>query len=333
MKSLSLSLSERILRVLLSAECSGAGLKQGHVTLPFGAMVYLQRGWKAMAGNTAIVMLHGACGDKFAWVRLTKALAGDLPVILPDLPGHGESAADMSRDYGIAAQAARVEMFLRALGVARVHLVANSMGGAIALRLAANHPGLVASLILIDSAGVETTASWLRRQPESANGNPLVAIATKADYRAMTRIAFEKPPFLPGFAVAALARGFARRKTINSKILADIGQDLDQKAVLAGLTLPTLILWGAEDRILSVEDGHFLHRSMANSRLIVLPGLGHVPMVEAPRQVAALCQEFYASDPLATLESACTASCSGAKSSVTQSETIEECAGPGARAS
>jgi len=63
--------------------------------------------------------------------------------------------------------------------------------------------------------------------------------------------------------------------------------------VLDRITAETLIIWGEHDRVLHVEDAELLRQRIQNSRKVVLAGIGHVPMVEAPKQVASLCKQFY----------------------------------------
>lgn len=111
--------------------------------------------------------------------------------------------------------------FLETLGIERAHLIANSMGGgAIALRLAAEAPEQVASLILINAAGAESTPSWLRLHLIRTGRNPMLEVATAADYRAMMAIGMARPPVIPGFLLAALTRAFVRRQPINARIVA-----------------------------------------------------------------------------------------------------------------
>ena len=108
-------------------------------------------------------MLHGAAADKTSWSRFAKHLDSKLRRVIPDMAGHGTSTADINLDYSINAQAERLKELLTALGIKRVHLIGNSMGGAIAIHLASTSPDLVSSLVLIDTAGVEASPSWLHQ--------------------------------------------------------------------------------------------------------------------------------------------------------------------------
>ncbi|WP_445229933.1 alpha/beta fold hydrolase [Duganella rhizosphaerae] len=287
-------LADWLLRAALSAEARRAKLAQGAVVLPFGRVAYLLRRPAGMPMSEAVVMLHGAASDKTAWLRFAGCLRVALPLVAPDLPGHGDSSFDDALRYDIGTQADRLRSFLKTLGIERAHLIANSMGGAIALRLAAEAPEQVASLMLIDAAGAESTPSWLRLHLARTGRNPMLEVATAADYRAMMAIGMAKPPVIPGFLLAALARAFVRRQPINARIARDIEDNLDQTALLPRIVAPALIVWGREDKVMHVDDASLLHRQLRDSQKIVLDGVGHVPMVEAPRQVAAACNAFLA---------------------------------------
>lgn len=283
-----------LLEKALAAEYKRAGLVSASAKLPFGDIEYLCSQNRSGQPAEAIVMLHGATADKTVWTRLAGHLNSPLLLIIPDLPGHGKSSADITQDYSIQAQALRLEALLAHLGIQRVHLIGNSMGGAIALHLAAHAPERVASLVLINTAGVEITPSWLRQQVTRTGINPLIEVRNTADYRAMIRIGMEAPPYMPGMIVSALARAFIRRTAINQKILADIGRDLDQTDSLARIAAPSLIIWGAADKVLHVDNADFLQQRLPGSRKLIMDGVGHAPMLEAPTQVAMACKAFLA---------------------------------------
>ncbi|TQV73267.1 alpha/beta fold hydrolase [Denitrobaculum tricleocarpae] len=288
------SIGDFFLEKAIAAESRRAGLVRDSLQLSFGDVEFLRSANSASGAlSEALVLLHGAAADKTSWLRFAQHLKSGLPLIIPDLPGHGKSVSDIGLDYGIQYQAARLKEFLAALGIKRAHLIGNSMGGAIAIQLAATSPALVASLVLIDTAGADVTPSWLRQHVEKTGINPMLEVRDASDYRAMMRIGMEAPPYIPGIMVSALAREFVKRTAINRKIAEDIAQDLDQTAHLPKITTPTLILWGAMDKIFHVDNAEFLHREITNSRKIVMEKVGHVPMVEAPKEVALVCSEFF----------------------------------------
>lgn len=144
----------------IAGEYKKANLSVSVATLSYGDVSYLENA--RTPEREAIVMLHGAGADKSAWVRFARLLGSRRRIIIPDLPGHGDSMQDESLDYGVQQQAMRIQEFLDALHIEKAHLIANSIGCAIALRLASKNPDLVSSLVLIDAAGVERTPSRLR---------------------------------------------------------------------------------------------------------------------------------------------------------------------------
>jgi len=295
MKSVLTGAADYLLKQGLAAEQKRAGLAVASIKLSFGRLEYLERTGTGSDAPVAILMLHGATADRSAWLRMARHMGRQYTLVIPDLPGHGHS--DAASDYSIGAQAARIKELLCQLTVGRVHVIANSMGGAIALHLAATWPALVRSLTLISAAGVEAGPSWLQEHVARTGANPMLDIEAGADYRAMLRIGMAAPPYIPGPMLGALARGFAGRRDINRRIVDDILRDLDQSEKLAGIRAPSLIIWGSDDKVLSVANAALLQQRLANSKTVVLDGIGHVAMVEAPRKVARLCMAFLGSAP------------------------------------
>lgn len=286
-----------LLEKALASECKQAGLTASVARLSFGNVEYLRSSDESTQASEAILMLHGAAADKSSWTRFAKYIDRKIPLVIPDLPGHGNSTADIKLCYSIHAQAERLMELLSSLGIKRVHLIGNSMGGTIAAHLAATAPQRVASLVLIDAAGFEASPSWLRQHVSHTDINPMIAVQDASGYRAMMRIGMAAPPYIPGFMLSALARIFVQRKAINQKIVDDITQDLNQTASLCNIIAPVLVIWGAEDKVEHVDNAELLHQRLANSRKIVMEGIGHVPMVEAPKKVADACSSFFATLP------------------------------------
>lgn len=283
-------LRDALFHQAVASECKKAGLSARIAAMRYGHVAYLDNA-KAAQRET-IVMLHGAGADKNSWVRLARFMGSRRRIIIPDLPGHGASTQDMSLDYGIGQQAVRLLEFLDALQIKRAHLIANSMGCAIALRLARTRPEAVSSLVLIDAVGVERTPSWLRKHIAETGKNPMVEIDSAEDFRLMMRYGMASSPYIPGFFIDLLAQEKMSRRNMELKILADIEKDLDQTSILTGIKAPTFIVWGAQDRVAHVDDADLLLEKIAGSRKLVLDGVGHVPMVEKPKLVASHCLSF-----------------------------------------
>lgn len=273
-------------------QTKAAKLRLARIEMSFGAICYFDS--IAQHATQAILMLHGAGAEKESWLSFAQHLGQTRRIVIPDLPGHGSSSGDLSLNYDIAHQTNRVLEFMNGLGLEKVHLVANSMGGAIALRLASQHPERLASLQLIGCAGAQSTSEASAAMFKEGVSNPLVAVRSLADFKLLMHTAMSKPPYIPGFFMTVLADRKIARASIDEKIYGDIARDLDQRAILGRITTPTSIIWGAQDRILPVEDAAFLHAKIVGSEKLILEGLGHAPMVEDPKLLASHCLRFLA---------------------------------------
>jgi pimeloyl-ACP methyl ester carboxylesterase len=264
-----------------SMERSRADLARKEMTLPDGThMVWLEGGQGA-----PLVLVHGFGADKDNFTRAARWLTPHYRVIAPDLVGFGESSHLPDADYRYAAQAARLHAFVHALGLARIDIGGNSMGGAIAMSYAAQYPQEVDSLWLIDAAGIpEAPASELRRIIEAGGRNPLM-VETREDYPRMLAFALEDRPWIPASVMDVMADERIANAPLERKVFAQIAADSTSDAI-AGLAVPTLITWGADDRVLDAGTAAILHGKLPRSQVIVMPHVGHAPMIERPEQTA-----------------------------------------------
>lgn len=267
----------------------GLSLKQCRV---FGFDIpYLEGG-----SGEPLVLLHGFGGQKENFSHVAGRLSRRFRVLVPDLPGFGAASRKADADYHIDAQATRVMAFADALGLGRVHLGGNSMGGFIAAECAGRHPERVASLWLIGAAGVPGThdTEIVRRFKETGEW-PLL-MHTPADFDRMVHAVMEHPPFLPHAVRLVLGqRGVADRdlhRRIAQQALRD-SPPLTQR--YAHMRTPTLIVWGTEDRVLDPSCIEGLRALFPNSEVELMEGCGHVPMMEAPRRAAGDYAAFRAS--------------------------------------
>ena len=262
-------------------ERSRAGLVRKEIALADGTrIVYLEGG-----SGAPLVLVHGFGADKDNFTRVARYLTPHYRVIVPDLVGFGESSHRTDVDYHYAAQAQRVHDFTQALGLARFDVGGNSMGGGIAMSLAAQHPQEVASLWLIDCAGIAAAPpSELAKIITTTDANPLI-ITKESDFPAFIHFVMSDPPYIPGSVMNTLARERMANQPLERQVFLQIATDSVDAAV-KGLATPTLIVWGDEDRALSVGTVPVLTALMTNARAIVMPHVGHAPMIERPQQSA-----------------------------------------------
>jgi pimeloyl-ACP methyl ester carboxylesterase len=259
-----------------------AGLERKEITLENGLnYVYLEGG----AGEP-LMLLHGFGGNKDNFVRVARYLTPHYRVILPDHIGFGESAHPPQADYRPTAQAERLRTLALALGLKAVHLGGNSMGGHVALAYAARYPNEVDSLWLLGSGGVWRSAptSNVFDTISKSGYNPLL-IKSEEDYARLIPLIMSDPPFMPRFAMNVLAQERIRNAELEERIFPQMVNDpVDDRIV--GLNVPALVVWGEHDRIVHVGTAKVMQKLMPCSTVTVMPGVGHVPMVERPEQSA-----------------------------------------------
>jgi len=272
---------EKTTRFAVNLERGGAGLERKEIRTPDGLRwVYLEGG-----KGTPLILVHGFGGNKDNFTRTARYLTPHYHVIIPDLIGFGESDHPPQASYSPNAQAERLRVFAKTLGIKDVHIGGNSMGGEIALSYAALHPREVKSLWLLDPGGIwSAPASEARKIIEQTGQNPLL-VKTTDEFASLLDFAMSKPPYVPRPILNVMAQERIHNYVLEESIFKQIVTDSIEQRV-KGLAMPTLIVWGKEDRVINVATADLLHRLMPNSKILLMDGIGHVPMLEAPERSA-----------------------------------------------
>ena len=250
-----------------------------------------------------LLLLHGVGDNAFDWQWVMPTLAHTYQVYALDLPGAGGSAKPLP-DYSPAFFTRFATAFLNALGVERAAVVGNSLGGLVGLRLAFSDPERVAALGLVSSGGLgrevtyalrslalpgygKLAVAWGKRRPgalQRALGRSALLFAhprrvprewIKEQYR-LAR--------LPGFLEAQLAT-----------LRAQVGLRGQREVLvdrLSHLKVPTLVVWGARDRVLPYSQGQEAAARLPEGTLKLVPDCGHAPHVEQPERFASGLGEF-----------------------------------------
>ncbi len=273
-----------VYRGAMAWERRAAGLELGAVGVDGESWSLLQGGNKAAP---TLLLLHGFGADKDNWVRIAGHLRARFHLIVPDLPGFGDSAPAAGADYSIEAQAARVGRLLDALGLEGVSVGGSSMGGYIALALARQRPDQIESLWLLAPGGIGAAPlSEMIEHIAGGGDNPLIP-ASPDEFERTLDFVFERRPFIPWPVRRYLGRRQAVARERYEAIFADLRyRSRPAEALAAGLLQPTLIVWGSEDRVLHPGGAELLAAVMPGASVRIMPGVGHLPMVEAPRQTA-----------------------------------------------
>ena len=289
---LSKKIKRKLFNVLMGALRKSANLQINTVSLNIGEVVYLDNIKNITKAEDTLVLIHGLGADKDTWLQFAKYLTKNYRIIAPDLPGHGHSIQDLSINYSVEVQALCILELLQNLNLQRVHIIGSSMGGAIATKLSDIQPEIVSSLILINSYGAIKTPSYIYKLADEIGYNPMLEINNKDDYKKMMSFAMVNPPFVPGFMLDVLADDMKERVGLNKKILNDSEIDNDQTAILSKIKIPSLVIWGKDDKVLHVDNAEVFNKELCNCSKVILDETGHVPMVENPKVTAIHVMKF-----------------------------------------
>jgi 2-hydroxy-6-oxonona-2,4-dienedioate hydrolase len=251
-----------------------------------------------------MVLLHGAGNNALDWRWVVPTLAATHKVYAPDLPGSPDTARPAA-DYSPAFFERFVAAFVDALGIGQATFVGNSLGGLIALRVALSEPARVTALVLVDSAGLGYAVNPAFT---SVNVPGLVEAAMPfwrtpvgAHQRAWGRTAllFAHPPesvpreWLTEQRRLALSPGYLEAHL--SVLRALVGPGGQREVLvdrLSSLKIPTLVLWGARDRVFPESHAREAVARLREGSLALIPDCGHMPHVECPDNFLAALDGF-----------------------------------------
>ncbi|MES2163861.1 MAG: alpha/beta hydrolase [Pseudomonadota bacterium] len=269
-------------RLGMALERRRAGLRWRDGALPGLAMPFLEGG-----GGEVLVLVHGFAGDKDNFTRIARFLTPRYRVLIPDLPGFGEAGRAPQAGYAIADQVERLRVFLDRHAPGRIHLGGNSMGGYIAAQFAACHPERVASVWLLDAAGTAAAQSSAVLDTYRASGAMPLLVPAERDFARLLAYSAHRKFFLPYSVRTALARRAAADFALHTEVMRQVVASPLLERQYHGLRTPALIVWGEQDRILHPSGAAALAALFGQHRVVLMPGVGHLPMLEAPRRSAA----------------------------------------------
>ncbi|MBU4372795.1 MAG: alpha/beta hydrolase [Proteobacteria bacterium] len=283
-------LPETLFNLAVKAGRHSAGLTKKEIQVDDHKIVYLEGG----KGQT-ILLLHGFAANKDNWIRFTKYLTGDYHVVIPDIPGFGESSQIQNQKYAAENQLKRIERFTEVLKLEKFHVVGNSMGGMLAAMYGAKYPQKVLTLALLAPGGVGSPNPSEVAILLQKGTNPLLTGNTE-DFDRLIRLCFVKPPFIPAQFKKVLAADAIAHRDFNKKIWDDMMGNLTKEALslkenllkpyLPEIQAPVLIIWGDGDKILNVGGVSVLEKNLKDYKTVIMKETGHTPMLEKPKETA-----------------------------------------------
>lgn len=248
----------------------------------------------------AVVLVHGLAASTHAWDEWAKALARDHRVIVLDLPGHGLTRTGPAFRVGPDGFEAVVDDLTRGLGLARFTLGGSSMGGEVAWSYALDHPERVERLVLVGASG------W----PSPGRGGGTIfkffghplgrKILKEIDIRPLMTQALRSAYLDPKLVTPALVDRYvdlARAPGHREILLNQRPRRVATAADLSRIHVPTLVMFGQDDRLIPAADAEKFHKAIPGATLILYPGVGHLPMEQIPDRSAADLRAWLATHP------------------------------------
>jgi pimeloyl-ACP methyl ester carboxylesterase len=257
-----------------------------------GDMTYIRRGQ-----GPPVVLLHGIPSSSYLWRDVIDPLSRYFDVVAPDLLGYGDSDKRVDADLSVEAQERYVIALMESLGIQRAHIVGHDIGGGIAQLIAADEPARVGKLVLIDSIMDDNwpipeiarlhDPFWDQRMVSTdlrqGFGEGLQAgIVTPGRITAEMLDEWVRP-----FSDQAGRRGYLRAaRALNNKDLLSRSNDIRE------IRVPTLILWGANDKFLERSWAEKLHQKLQNSVVQIIEPGGHFLPLDRPDALVPLLLQF-----------------------------------------
>lgn len=269
-------------RLVVGFEQQRAGLREARARIPGFELPYLEGGQ-----GEPLLLIHGFGAEKNNFTRVARFLTPEHRVIVPDVPGFGESSKPPDATYTIADQVERLRAFARGLGVTRLHLGGSSMGGWIATAWAARYPAEVASLWLLAPTGTAAAGDSELAREFRESGRIMLVARTPGEHARVRSFVMARPPFLPYSFRRVIGERAAANYELHSRIFTALRQEPPLESYVKPQPTPALIVWGSADRALNPQQGaEAMKALLPNATVVLMPGVGHLPMVEAVRSSA-----------------------------------------------
>ncbi len=267
-----------VLDLALRAKLWRSGARGAWVLVDGVKIFYLRAPAVGGSHGVPLLLIHGLGARSLDWAALIPGLqAAGHEVIVVDLPGYGRSDKPEHVGYTIAEQERAVVGVLRELGIAVADVAGWSMGGWIAMKIAADHPERVRRLVLFDSAGMDFELEY---EP---------SVFTPRDVDGVQRLLARLTPQarrMPRFVAKDLLRRTASTRWVMRRSVDAMlgGRDLMQFR-LGEIRQPTLVFWGEDDRLIPIEAGERIVAGIEGASLVRLPGCGHLAPTECAAKI------------------------------------------------
>ena len=287
-----------VVRTEYTRQRLSAGLSQANVQVAGHRWTYAYSD-DAPANAPTVVMLHGFTGSKENWYAVAGLLEGRYRLLIPDLPGWGESERKRGDDYGFVAEAERVAAFIREVSPGKpVVLLGHSMGGGIVPLVAARHPELVSQAGMLAAAGVRFRDNQFGIDV-LAGQNPF-GVEDARTLRRYLDILFNSTDAQPWIPWPISEIVIARRRQdarFEQSVLDRIGRSDERFApgtAAREVRQPALLLWCRQDKVIDASAMELFGERMPQALRVLLDDCGHMSLMERPEEVTAAIERLAA---------------------------------------
>jgi pimeloyl-ACP methyl ester carboxylesterase len=244
-----------------------------------------------------VVLIHGFGASTYAWRKVMPGLAASFHVIALDLNGFGYTERPRTFEpYTREGQAALILGVLDALGIEKAHFIGHSYGGGLTLYLAARHPERLRSMVLLDSTSPNYAAY---RRNRAASLKPLTGLflRTVALRPGSVRRGLQRSFYDDSLITPEMVREYYDRLRIEGASNAYYGLTAPtptrpEVVVLDAVQVPALVIYGAEDKLITPESGRKAANHLPHFEFVVMERTGHVPMEERPEELLRIVLPF-----------------------------------------
>jgi pimeloyl-ACP methyl ester carboxylesterase len=280
-----------IASVLLSGASAGAQQEVKSVAKEVTVFGYKLHYLEAGLGEP-VILLHGTGGEGARWTPQIQGLSSDFRVIALDQIGFGQSDKPMTT-YHSGVVAGFLAGFMKAIGVPKASLIGQSMGAAVALSLAVEKPEMVERLVLVNGGGFRTEPPAPRTPPDW-HARQIANAGTLAESREyMEKLYYDHSFVTDKLVEQNLMQRLRSAYTIESmQTAADRGLGGVSEDQVCAIKAPTLLVWGANDKLSPPVNADKLNAVIKNSRKVLIDKAGHYPFLEHPDKFNQIVREF-----------------------------------------
>src|SRR5437764_6014429 len=246
------------------------------------------------AGRGApVILLHGSGGDGARWMPTIQGLAPNFRVIAPDQIGWGASDKPMTIYHG-GVFAEFLARFMKEIGVPKAALIGQSMGAGVALQMAVKYPQMVERMVLVNGGGFTSPNDPSRASAPDWHARQIANAGTLAESREyLEKMYYDHSLISDELVEQNLILRLHSAYTAESVQTANArGLGLLTEEEVRSIKLPTLLVWGANDKLSPPANADKLNAAISGSRNVLIDKAGHYPFIEHPDQFNAAVREF-----------------------------------------